>query len=84
MSDLPVTENPDPISTTSDPPAQPLANRSLTKYRLIVDEFGGWDALQQLLDALADVATARDATIANVPVATQSLCGSQLVVRRGN
>ena len=23
-------------------PAGPLANRSLTKYKLIIDEFGGW------------------------------------------
>lgn len=30
-------------------------NRSLTKYRLIVDEAGGWDALQETLTALAAV-----------------------------
>lgn len=31
-------------------------NRSLTKYQLIVDEVGGWDALQSLLSVLARIA----------------------------
>jgi aryl-alcohol dehydrogenase-like predicted oxidoreductase len=30
-------------------------NRSLTKYRLIIDEFGGWDAYQALLAELGDI-----------------------------
>lgn len=37
-------------------PAQPYANRSLVKYRLMVEEFGGWDRFQELLrqvDAIA-------------------------------
>jgi len=38
------------------PPAEPLANRSLVKYRLIIDEVGGWRRLQQLLDLLLEVA----------------------------
>ena len=33
-------------------PREPLENRSLVKYRLIIDECGGWDYLQALLDAL--------------------------------
>jgi len=33
-------------------PREPLANRSLVKYRLIIEEFGGWDAFQALLRAL--------------------------------
>jgi aryl-alcohol dehydrogenase-like predicted oxidoreductase len=33
-------------------PAEPLANRSLVKYRLIIEEFGGWDAFQALLRAM--------------------------------
>ncbi|MEZ5332795.1 MAG: aldo/keto reductase [Thermoanaerobaculia bacterium] len=41
------------------PPAEPLANRSLVKYRLIVEEVGGWDALQALLERLAEVAARR-------------------------
>ena len=35
---------------------QDLANRSLVKYLLIVEEFGGWEALQQLLRVLHSVA----------------------------
>lgn len=31
-------------------------NRSLQKYRLIIDEAGGWDAFQKLLGQLADIA----------------------------
>jgi aryl-alcohol dehydrogenase-like predicted oxidoreductase len=37
-------------------PEQPLENRSLLKYRLIVDEFGGWDRFQQLLSVLDAIA----------------------------
>ena len=29
-------------------PAQPLANRSLVKYKLIIDDFGGWTLFQEL------------------------------------
>jgi aryl-alcohol dehydrogenase-like predicted oxidoreductase len=36
-------------------PAPPLENRSLVKYRLIIDEFGGWDRFQELLNVLAAV-----------------------------
>jgi aryl-alcohol dehydrogenase-like predicted oxidoreductase len=35
-------------------PANP--NRSLQKYRLIIEEAGGWDALQRLLEVLASIA----------------------------
>ena len=38
------------------PPGEPLENRSLTKYRLIIEEFGGWPLLQELLGVLARVA----------------------------
>jgi aryl-alcohol dehydrogenase-like predicted oxidoreductase len=31
-------------------------NRSLQKYRLIIDEFGGWDAFQRLLKLLSKIA----------------------------
>jgi aryl-alcohol dehydrogenase-like predicted oxidoreductase len=37
-------------------PAAPLENRSLVKYRLIIDEFGGWERFQQMLAALGEVA----------------------------
>jgi aryl-alcohol dehydrogenase-like predicted oxidoreductase len=37
------------------PPVDP-SNRSLIKYRLIIEEFGGWELFQELLRALARVA----------------------------
>jgi aryl-alcohol dehydrogenase-like predicted oxidoreductase len=42
------------------------SNRSLIKYRLIVDEFGGWGALQELLAVLDDVARSHGVGIANI------------------
>lgn len=38
-------------------------NRSLQKYRLIIDEFGGWDAFQSLLTLLAQIAGKHDTSI---------------------
>lgn len=37
-------------------PASSLANRSLIKYRLIIEECGGWDAFQALLAVLDAIA----------------------------
>ncbi len=42
------------------------ANRSLVKYRLILDEAGGWGAYQRLLETLGEVAGKHGASIANV------------------
>ncbi len=39
-----------------DEPLPPLENRSLVKYRLIVDEIGGWAAFERVLLALEAVA----------------------------
>jgi aryl-alcohol dehydrogenase-like predicted oxidoreductase len=36
-------------------PDQPMANRSLVKYRLIIDEFGSWDLFQEVLRTLAAI-----------------------------
>ena len=47
-------------------PPPPLANRSLTKYKLIVDDFGGWGLFQELLAALRRVADRHGADIASV------------------
>ncbi len=44
-------------------PSEPLENRSLVKYRLMIDEFGGWDRFQALLDHLYQMAAARETTI---------------------
>jgi len=47
-------------------PTPPYANRSLIKYRLIIEEFGGWDAFQALLQAASRIAKRHDSTIAAV------------------
>jgi aryl-alcohol dehydrogenase-like predicted oxidoreductase len=47
-------------------PAEPLVNRSLVKYRLIIDEFGGWPLFQQLLTALRQVAERHGCDVATV------------------
>lgn len=49
-------------------PEPPLANRSLIKYRLMIDEFGGWDRLQALLRDLTAIASRHRASVANVAV----------------
>jgi len=47
-------------------PKGELPNRSLVKYRLIIDEFGGWASFQELLASLDQVARRHRVGIANV------------------
>jgi len=47
-------------------PSEPLANRSLVKYKLILDDFGGWTLFQELLSALRRVANRHGSDIATV------------------
>lgn len=47
-------------------PEEPLENRSLTKYKLIIDDAGGWDLHQALLRVLRDVADRHESDIATV------------------
>ncbi|OWJ68519.1 aldo/keto reductase [Inquilinus limosus] len=47
-------------------PAEPLENRSLVKYKLIIDDLGGWDLFQALLRALRQVADRHGSDIATV------------------
>ncbi len=47
-------------------PSAALANRSLTKYKLIIDDFGGWALFQELLTVLAGIARKRGSDIASV------------------
>jgi aryl-alcohol dehydrogenase-like predicted oxidoreductase len=47
-------------------PKAPLPNRSLTKYDLIIEEFGGWKALQLLLGTLDQIAHRHASTLAGV------------------
>ena len=49
-------------------PSSPLENRSLVKYRLVIDEFGGWTRFQELLDALGAVAGRHDVGIGTVAI----------------
>lgn len=43
-----------------------LDNRSLTKYKLIIDEFGGWTLFQELLVVLSKIARRHQVSPANV------------------
>jgi aryl-alcohol dehydrogenase-like predicted oxidoreductase len=68
-------------------PVEPLENRSLVKYRLIVEEFGGWAAFQQLLTVLHRVATRHNVGIGAVSIRwvldRQSVGGVIVGVRDG-
>jgi len=44
----------------------PYENRSLTKYKLIIDEFGQWELFQTLLKTLKSIAEKHGVSIANV------------------
>ena len=43
-----------------------LDNRSLVKYRIIIDDFGGWSAYQELLKLLNEMSSRYDCRIANI------------------
>ncbi|MEM8550876.1 MAG: aldo/keto reductase [Pseudomonadota bacterium] len=47
-------------------PREGFENRSLVKYKLIIDDAGGWDAFQNLLSTLARVAERQGSDIASV------------------
>jgi aryl-alcohol dehydrogenase-like predicted oxidoreductase len=47
-------------------PAVELGNRSLTKYKLVIDDFGGWESFQSLLRALQGIAAKNNTDIASV------------------
>ena len=47
-------------------PAEPLENRSLTKYKLIIDDFGGWDRFQALLATLRRIADGHGTDIVTI------------------
>ena len=48
------------------PLAEPFANRSLVKYRLIVEEAGGWERFQALLRALDAVAECHGCSLSTI------------------
>ena len=47
-------------------PAAPLENRSLVKYKLIIEDFGGWELFQELLRALRRIADRHGVDIATI------------------
>ena len=47
-------------------PQAPLENRSLTKYKLIIDDFGGWPLFQALLQTLRRIAGRHGVDIATI------------------
>ena len=47
-------------------PQGPLENRSLTKYKLIIDDFGGWELFQTLLQTLRIIADRHGTDIATI------------------
>lgn len=47
-------------------PRPPLANRSLVKYRLIIEDFGGWERFQRLLAVLDRIAARHGASLSSV------------------
>ena len=49
-------------------PEQPLENRSLVKYKLIIDDFGGWPLFQRLLGTLHDIARTNETTIGAIAI----------------
>ena len=70
-------------------PVPPLANRSLVKYRLILEDFGGWNAFQRTLETLAAVGLKHGVSASSVairhvldqPGATVAIIGAQDAVR---
>jgi aryl-alcohol dehydrogenase-like predicted oxidoreductase len=47
-------------------PDLPCENRSLTKYKLIIDSFGGWDLFQRLLRTMKDIGLRHGVSTATV------------------
>jgi len=47
-------------------PDNTLTNRSLIKYKLVIDDFGGWQAFQELLSVLEQIADRHGVGIATV------------------
>jgi aryl-alcohol dehydrogenase-like predicted oxidoreductase len=47
-------------------PRPPFTNRSLTKYKLIIDDFGGWELFQRLLRTLRGIADRHATDIATI------------------
>jgi aryl-alcohol dehydrogenase-like predicted oxidoreductase len=49
-------------------PQEPLENRSLVKYKLIIDDCGGWNRFQELLQLLDAIATRHSVGIGTIAI----------------
>jgi aryl-alcohol dehydrogenase-like predicted oxidoreductase len=49
-------------------PGFQFSNRSLIKYRLIIDEFGSWDKFQDLLQTLKEIGDSNQVTLSSVAI----------------
>lgn len=49
-------------------PVEGFDNRSQVKYRLVIDEYGGWQQFQQLLAELDELARRYDVSLANLAI----------------
>jgi aryl-alcohol dehydrogenase-like predicted oxidoreductase len=49
-------------------PQEPINNRSLVKYKLIIEEFGGWSAFQALLQTLDTIAQKHAVSLSSVAI----------------
>jgi aryl-alcohol dehydrogenase-like predicted oxidoreductase len=66
-------------------PDMPLENRSLVKYKLIIDDFGGWDLFQEMLRTLkaigdrlgTDLATIASAWVLEQPQVAAVIVGAR-------
>ncbi|MCT4368943.1 aldo/keto reductase [Yangia mangrovi] len=68
----------------ADPEGE-MENRSLTKYHLIIEDFGGWDLFQSLLEtlrAIADTHGCDVATVASAAVLTRPQVAGVIVGAR--
>jgi aryl-alcohol dehydrogenase-like predicted oxidoreductase len=68
-------------------PIQPYENRSLTKYRLIIDEFGGYELFQELLKTLRNIANKYNVGIAEIAskyILQKPMVASVIVGARNN
>jgi aryl-alcohol dehydrogenase-like predicted oxidoreductase len=69
-------------------PQEPFENRSLVKYKLVIDDFGGWDLFQQLLQQLQKVAQRHGVSIPTVAMRwvlqQPQVAGVIVGVRRGD
>ncbi|MDR3100152.1 MAG: aldo/keto reductase [Paraburkholderia sp.] len=69
-------------------PREGIANRSLVKYKLIIDDFGGWDLFQALLETLERIALKHGVSISTIAtrwVLDQEAVAAAIVgVRRGD